>query len=86
MPLRLFQGGNVVARENTLFYRVSANGPAGDWYWEVSLRHRNIIARGLAPTSTQARAQALKVAASYALWQPTDSTQSFKGPESTEAP
>jgi hypothetical protein len=24
-----------VARENALSYSVSANGPAGDWYWEV---------------------------------------------------
>jgi hypothetical protein len=47
---------------------------------------RKVIDRGLAPTSTQARAQALKVAASHALWQPTDSTRSFKRPESTEAP
>jgi hypothetical protein len=71
--------------ENALSYRVSRNGSAGDWYWEV-ISDRKIIDRGLALTSTQARAQALKVAASYALWQPTDSTQSFKGPESTEAP
>jgi hypothetical protein len=47
---------------------------------------RKIIERGLAPTSTQARAQALKVAASHALWQPTDSARFFKGPASTEAP
>jgi hypothetical protein len=37
----------IVARENALFYRVSANGPAGDWYWEV-ISDRNIIARGVA--------------------------------------
>ena len=54
-----------MARENTLFYRISANGPAGDWYWEVSLRHRNIIARGLAATRVRARAEALKAAASH---------------------
>jgi hypothetical protein len=71
--------------ENALSYRVSRNGLAGDWYWEV-VADRKIIDRGLAPTSTQARAQALKAAASYALWQPTDSMRSFKGPESTEAP
>jgi hypothetical protein len=38
-----------VARKNALFYRVSANGAAGDWYWEV-ISDRNVIARGLAPT------------------------------------
>jgi hypothetical protein len=65
--------------------KVSRNGSAGDWYWELT-SHRKIIDRGLAPTRAQARAQALKVAASYALWQPTDSTRSFKGPESAEAP
>jgi hypothetical protein len=73
-----------MSSENALSYRVSRNGSAGDWYWEVS-SDRKIIDRGLAPTSTQARAQALKVAASHALWQPTDSARSFKGPESIEA-
>jgi len=53
-----------VARENTLFYRVSANGAAGDWYWEV-ISDRNVIARGLAPTGVRARADALKAAASH---------------------
>jgi hypothetical protein len=70
--------------ENALSYRVSRNGSAGDWYWEI-ISDEKIIGRGLAPTSTQARAQALKVILSHALWQPTDSTRSFKGPESTEA-
>jgi hypothetical protein len=71
--------------ENALSYRVSRNGLAGDWYWEV-ISDRKIIDRGLARTSAQARAQALKVAASHALWQPTDSARFFKGPASTEAP
>jgi hypothetical protein len=52
-----------VARENALFYRVSANGAAGDWYWEV-ISDRNVIARGLAPTGIRARADALKAATS----------------------
>jgi hypothetical protein len=52
-----------MARENTLFYRVSANGAAGDWYWEV-ISDRNVIARGLAPTGIRARADALKAATS----------------------
>jgi hypothetical protein len=74
-----------MGQESALSYRVSRNGSAGDWYWEV-ISDRKIIDRGLAPTSTQARAQALKVAASYALWQPTDPARFFTGPESTEAP
>jgi hypothetical protein len=53
-----------MARENTLFYRVSANGAAGDWYWEVPSDGK-VIARGLAPTKAQARADALKAAASH---------------------
>jgi hypothetical protein len=53
-----------MARENTLSYTVSAKGPTGDWYWEVS-SDRNIIARGLAPTSVRARADALKAAVSH---------------------
>jgi hypothetical protein len=75
---------NVMAQENALSYRVSRNGSAGDWYWEV-VCDREVIERGLARTSAQARAQAFKVALSYTLWQPTDSPRSFKGPESTEA-
>jgi hypothetical protein len=82
---RLILMHTVMTSENALSYRVSRNGSAGDWYWEV-ISDRKIIDRGLAPTSTQARAQALKVAASHALWQPTDSTRFFKGPQSTEAP
>jgi len=58
-----------MARENTLSYTVSANGPGGDWYWEVS-SDRNIIARGLAPTSVRARADALEAAVSH-LGRPT---------------
>jgi hypothetical protein len=53
-----------VARENAPFYRVSANGPAGDSYWEV-ISDRNIIARGVAPTRVRARADAPKAAVSH---------------------
>ena len=63
-----------VARENALFYRVSANGPAGDWYWEV-ISDRNIIARGVAPTRVRARADALKTAASHVGRQAEDLSQ-----------
>jgi hypothetical protein len=66
-----------MARENTLFYRVSANGAAGDWYWEVPSDGK-VIARGLAPTKAQARAQALKVAASHAVRQPGEPTPPFE--------
>jgi hypothetical protein len=64
-----------VARENALSYSVSANGPAGDWYWEV-IADRNIIARGLAPTRVRARADAEKAAASHAERQSVDLSQS----------
>jgi hypothetical protein len=54
-----------VAQKTPLSYRVSANGPAGDWYWEL-ISGRDIISRGLAPTKRQARAGALKAAAAAA--------------------
>ena len=47
-----------------LTYHVCPNGPAGDWYWEVTFRGE-IVARGLAPTQAQARADATEAAASY---------------------
>jgi hypothetical protein len=49
-----------VAREDTLSYTVSVNGPAGDWYWQV-ICDRDIIARGLAPTMTKARSLFVRV-------------------------
>jgi len=64
-----------MARENALSYSVSANGPAGGWYWEV-IADRNIIARGLAPTRVRARADALKAAASHIERQSEDLSQS----------
>jgi hypothetical protein len=74
-----------MAQENALSYRVSRNGSAGDWYWEV-ISDRKAIDRGLAPTRAQARAQALKVVASHAARQPEDSTPPFEGLEAIEAP
>jgi hypothetical protein len=50
-----------MAQEEAPSYRVLRNGSAGDWYWEV-LSDGEVIARGLAATSSQARAQARKVA------------------------
>jgi hypothetical protein len=75
----------VMAQENALSYRVSRNGSAGDWYWEV-ISDRKIIDRGLAPTRAQARTQALKVAASHAVQQPEDSTPPLEGLKAIQAP
>jgi hypothetical protein len=47
-----------------LSYKVCQNGHAGDWYWEV-ISEREVIARGLAATSAQARADALRAAGSH---------------------
>ena len=49
-----------MVREAPLSYNVSPNGSAGDWYWEVA-SNRRIVARGLAPTMEQARADAMRV-------------------------
>ena len=81
MPLN----GSVMAREAALSYRVSQNGSPDDWYWEVVF-DGTVIDRGLAPTSAQARAQAMKVAASHALREPWKFAGSFNRPPSTEAP
>ena len=64
-----------MARETTLSYTVSVNGPAGDWYWQV-ICDRDIIARGLAPTMTKARAVAMKAAMSRIGRQSEDLWQS----------
>jgi hypothetical protein len=45
-------------------YNISSNGPAGDWYWEVT-SHGEIIARGLAATEALARADAIRAALSH---------------------
>jgi hypothetical protein len=50
------------AQDTAVTYNVSPNGPAGDWYWEVIAFNRQIIARGLAPTMTQARKNAFEAA------------------------
>jgi hypothetical protein len=69
-------GLGVMAQKSAYSYRVSRNGPASDWYWEVMF-DRKIIDRGLAPTRAQARAQALKVARSYLVQE--NSMPSFEG-------
>ena len=53
-----------MAQGNAVSYRVSRNGSGGDWYWEVS-SDGAIIARGLAPTRSEARAAALQIAPSH---------------------
>jgi hypothetical protein len=75
-----------MGQESALSYRVSRNGSADDWYWEV-ISDRKIIDRGLARTSAQARAQAIKVAASLVeVQQPEDSTLPFEGLKAIEEP
>jgi hypothetical protein len=52
-----------MAQDRQLAYHISPNGPA-HWYWDITLR-AEIIARGLASTRVQARADAIEAAASY---------------------
>jgi hypothetical protein len=78
-----------MARKKTPSYRVSRNGSAGDWYWEV-LSNGEVIARGLAATSSQARAQAVNAVASSLVTQaetPTSSaSRGYKGTLKTTTP
>jgi hypothetical protein len=75
-----------MAQKSALSYKVSRNGPAGDWYWEV-MSDRKIIDRGLARTRAQARASAVKVVASHAGRHPEDSTlPPFEGLKAIEKP
>jgi hypothetical protein len=70
-------------------YRVLRNGSASDWYWEV-LSDGEVIARGLAATSSQARAQALNAAASRLVMPaetPTSpASRGYKGTLKTTTP
>jgi hypothetical protein len=77
-----------MAQKEAPSYRVLRNGSAGDWYWEV-LSDGEVIARGLAATSSQARARALKAAASRLVTQaetPTPANQGYKGTLKTTTP
>ena len=67
-----------MAQKSAFSYRVSRNGPVGDWYWEV-MSYRKIIDRGLAPTRARARTLAIKAVASYVVRQSEDSTPPFEG-------
>jgi hypothetical protein len=53
-----------MAQESGLIYNISPNGTAGDWYWDVRC-DGCIIARGLAATRTQARADAITSSAGH---------------------
>jgi hypothetical protein len=74
-----------MAQKNAISCRVSRNGSAGDWYWELT-SSRKIIDRGLAPTRAQARAQALKVARASVVQQREDSMLPFEGLKAIERP
>jgi hypothetical protein len=53
-------------------YRVSSNGTADDWYWEVASAG-GIIGRGFAATEVKARVAATATALSYELYLAADS-------------
>jgi hypothetical protein len=78
-----------MAQKEAPSYRVLRNGSAGDWYWEV-LSDGEVIARGLAATSSQARARALDAAASRLVTQADTSTSpashGYKGSLKTTTP
>jgi dihydroxyacetone kinase len=61
----------VYAVMSGLSYKVSRNGHAGDWWWEVISERE--VARGLALTSAQARAEALRAAGSHIARKSDDS-------------
>jgi hypothetical protein len=72
-----------------LSYRVSRNGHAG-WYWEVRFE-KEVIARGLAPTSAKARAEAVRAAGFHIERKSDDSTlpsdvEGYKGTLKTTTP
>jgi hypothetical protein len=58
-----------VGQASPYTYNISSNGPAGDWYWEVT-SHGEIVARGLAATEELARTEALRAASSHVAPQP----------------
>jgi hypothetical protein len=62
-----------------LVYYVSKNGISGDWYWEVMTPEGDIMARGLAATSTQARADAVVAGGAYTIKQPRLPASLFGG-------
>jgi hypothetical protein len=63
---RLYEETRAMSGNSKLVYNVSNNGANGDWYWEVITPEREIMARGMASSSAQARADALRAGAAYA--------------------
>jgi hypothetical protein len=55
---------SIVVRDATFTFRVSPNGGAEEWYWEITC-DGTIIARGLAPTGVRAREDAMVAAGFY---------------------
>jgi hypothetical protein len=51
-------------QRTTFTYNVSPSGAAGDWYWEVTCGG-HVVARGLAATQVEARADAILSARAY---------------------
>jgi hypothetical protein len=52
------------AQRTTFTYNICPNGAAGDWYWEVTCGG-HVVARGLAATQVEARADAILSARAY---------------------
>ena len=50
--------------QSSLTYKVSWNGSAGNWYWEVR-DGPEVVARGLAANEIAARVEAMTAATSY---------------------
>jgi hypothetical protein len=78
-----------MAQKKALSYRVLRNGSTGVWCWEV-LSDGEVTAYGFAATSSQARAGALKAAASHLVMQaetPTSpASRAYKGTLKTTTP
>jgi hypothetical protein len=55
---------SIVVRDATFTFRVSPNGGAEEWYWEITC-DGTIVARGLAPTRVRAREDAIVAAGFY---------------------
>jgi hypothetical protein len=68
-----------MAQETGLVYNISPNGSAGDWYWDVRC-DGSIIARGLAPTRTQARTDAITSSAGHGDEPREDRPLALEGP------
>jgi hypothetical protein len=61
-----------------LTYNISNNCSDTSWYWEVIAPDHEILARGLASSSAEARAEAISAGASYVM--PTSVSESLSPP------